>query len=97
MRWALNPRSHLDWMTSRQGSQSLVRPRRCPTPSETKGGVDRSVFVSGPAAAEPGSALAGFASPSTPIEPEGALAGFGSAPAITEPGGALAGFGASLA
>ena len=29
MRWALRPRSHLDWITSRQGSHSLLRPRAC--------------------------------------------------------------------
>ena len=91
----LKPRSHLDWITLREGSQSLVRPRRRPTFPGTNEAGDRSVFTPGSGAAEPGGALAGFDSASASIEPEGELAGFDSASASIEPEGELAGFAAS--
>ena len=76
---ALKPWLRLDWMMSRQGSQSLRRPRvRLPSSLAGPGG-GTSVLGAISRPSEPGGALAGFGSTSGLIEPEGALAGFGAA------------------
>ena len=74
----LRPWLRLDWMMSRQGSQSLRRPRVRLLSS----------------LAEPSSGTVAFGAISRTSEPGGALAGFGSTSGLIEPGGALAGFGA---
>ena len=81
MRWALRPRSHLDWISFRQGSHSLLRlwPWSTLTEAEATGWSS------------------GFGPVSNVSEPVGALAGFDADSRASEPAGALAGFDADLA
>src|ERR1700722_717804 len=74
MRWALKPRSHLDWITFRQGSHSLLRLATV-IGGEPWGWSLAIGRVSG--SSEPVGALAGFDAGSGLSEPVGALAGFG--------------------
>ena len=98
MRCALRPESHLDWMISRQRSQSLMRPRCRPRLPSIEAGTGKETpwLIVESTAVEPMGALAGFDSTSAAVEPMGALAGFDSTSAAVEPVGALAGFDSAL-
>ena len=95
MRWALRPRSHLAWITSRQGSHSLLRPELWSTLT----GAEARAWSVGVGhvsrASEPEGALAGFDAAWRVSAPGGALAGFDAVWSVSEPAGALAGFDAA--
>ena len=76
MRWALNPRSHFNWITSRKGSHSLLRRSPWPTLTGAEMGGWSGRFGPVSKASEPVGALAGFDADSEVSEPVGALAGF---------------------